>query len=205
MNTAEGFDTDVAEFACRAVNAAPEFSVEDDSAADARAERNHNDGLASAPSALPHLADRRRVRVVLNYRRPLQLIAQSICETKVVETGNVRHFHHDSLIRPHCSGNDDRHRANLRAALMAFTLARRSDDGAHDLFRLCGLRRALLGAFVNAPLAINRGRAQIRPAEVGGNDEFILRAACGSNSVGFVHISSLLTRFMCETVHRNDN
>ena len=120
----------------------------------------------------------------------MQFALQGCGETKSVKTRNVRRFHHDAVFHLHRAGNDDRDGANLCAALKAATLtfARRRNNGAHNLARLLGFRRVLLDALVNLPLPVNRGRAQVRAAKVGGDDKLALRKALGFMLVGFCHV-----------------
>src|SRR5918911_3980648 len=201
-HAAKRLDADVTKLARRAVNPSPEFSVEDDSAADARAERNHDDALAPATCALPHLADACGVRVILQNGGPLQLAFECCGEAKAVQRGHVRRFGDDALGDAHRAGNDDRDGANLCAPLAAatLTLARGLNDGAHDLARFLSLRRVLLRALVYAPRAVNCGRAQIRPAEVGCDDEFVavrLIRFFHSHSFRNYHAPLHLELFLC--------
>src|SRR5689334_6380700 len=84
-DAAKRIDAHVPDFRRGAVNTAPQLAVENDPATDTGAERHTNDRAATLRRALPHLPDRRRVRIVLENRRQIKLVRQRGGERKAVE------------------------------------------------------------------------------------------------------------------------
>ena len=81
----------------RAINAAPQFSIKNNSAADAGAERHANERAISLSGAAPHLANRGSVGVILQDHRPVEFALQRGRETKAIETRHVRSFDNYTL------------------------------------------------------------------------------------------------------------
>jgi hypothetical protein len=79
----------VADLRGRAVNTAPQITIENYSPADAGAERQTNDRLATNRRAAPHLTDGGGVRIVFEKRGDVQLFGESGSETKAIETREV--------------------------------------------------------------------------------------------------------------------
>ena len=73
-HAAKRIDTHVPNLRGRAVNTAPQLAVENYSAADAGAERHADDRAATTRRALPHLADRRGIRIVFKNRGQTKLV-----------------------------------------------------------------------------------------------------------------------------------
>src|SRR5215510_11246372 len=70
----------MSDFTRRTVNAAPQLTIQNNSAAHTGAERDANDCGVTARSPLPHLTDRCRIRIVLQIRPPFQFAFQRSCQ-----------------------------------------------------------------------------------------------------------------------------
>ena len=75
----------MAELGALAVTAAKRRPAGDDTAADTRPEREHHEIVDAAPRARAPLADRRRVRVVLQPDRQAEPLAHVVAERRVLE------------------------------------------------------------------------------------------------------------------------
>ena len=78
-------DRHVAELGALAVAATKRRAAGDDTAADARPEREHHEIVDAASRAGAPLADRRRVRVVFQANRQTESLAHVIAERRVLE------------------------------------------------------------------------------------------------------------------------
>src|SRR5713101_4400481 len=136
FDTTEGLYAAVTNLTGRSVNAAPKFSVENDCASHASAEREADDRLAVARRALPHLAQRGRVRIILKQHRPVKRWSQRRRQTKAGQGRNVRRVNEYAGFRMNRSRNNNRDCLNLRASVQAcrLTFAYGCDDRDSDAF-----------------------------------------------------------------------
>ena len=78
-------DHDVAELGALAVPAAKGLAAGDDPAADAGPEREHHEVVLAATGAGPPLADRGRVRVVVEPDRDAEALVHAVAQRRVLE------------------------------------------------------------------------------------------------------------------------
>ena len=78
-------DDDVAELRAEAVPAAERRAAGDDAAAHARPEREHHEVVLASPGACPPLADRGRVRVVVEPDREAEPLMHPLAQGRVLE------------------------------------------------------------------------------------------------------------------------
>src|SRR5262249_4786880 len=84
------FDNDMADFRAVAVFALQDGVVDDDAAADAGAEREHDHAASAAAGARPVLSVGRRVRVVLKGGRFVECILQMLADWHVLPGPQIR-------------------------------------------------------------------------------------------------------------------
>src|SRR5438552_2711928 len=73
FHATEWFNARVADLSGRAIDAAPQFAIQNHSAADASAECQTHNRAVPAPRALPHLTERCCISIVLDQDRTLKI------------------------------------------------------------------------------------------------------------------------------------
>ena len=72
-------------FRRRTIHAAPQLSIENNTAADAGSQRYTDDGAIASAGTLPHLTDGGSIRIVLQNCRPLKFALQGSRKSKTVQ------------------------------------------------------------------------------------------------------------------------
>jgi len=165
----------VPDFRGRAVDAAPQLAVENDAATNASAERDADDRAATLSRTLPHLADRRGVRIVFENRRQTELVRQRGRKREAVETRKIRCFNHRTVF------DVNRARHNERDRFQSFSLVPEISsvfihgvhDSGNDLMRIGSVRRVLLRAKMDLAVLVHGRGAQVRAAEIGCEDQIL--------------------------------
>ena len=112
----------------RLVRAAPQFSIQNDSAANSGSQRHANDRRMSAPRPLPHLSNRRGIGVVFNYDGQVEFLLNCRRQPKAIQTGKIWSFYNDPCADVHGSRHHDRYSSNsLAGAFLSLGFARRLD------------------------------------------------------------------------------
>jgi hypothetical protein len=152
----------------RAIHSTPQLTIEYDSTTNTGPKRDADDRVASDRCTLPHLTHRRRIGIVLEHRGDVKLFRQSRAEREPIETRKIWRLHYRTICNVHCARYDQRDRGYF-INTSAFMNGR--DDCVHDRICVVLLRRVLLEATPDFSFLIDCRGTQVRPAEIGGEDQ----------------------------------
>ena len=117
---AVGLNGDVAKFAGHAIHAVKDFSVEDDGAADAGAQRDHRHVVDAAARAQPFFAKSSHLGVVVEKDARAQAALDYVAHRIVGPSGKVGRLAHHAGLHVDDAGNADTGAHELAAAAIFF-------------------------------------------------------------------------------------
>src|SRR6266404_1131703 len=163
----------VANLTRRAVSAAPQFTIQNDTATHPCAERDANHAAMPARRTQPHLTDSSGVGIILENDGPAELTFQYRFQRYVIQTREIRHLQNRAIVFTNGPRNHDR-RPTDQTGVDAFFAGARSSclhKGAHNTCSISIPGRPLFTLRVNSALFIDKRDTKMCAAKISSEDQ----------------------------------